>query len=456
MLNLRPYQHALIAQARSALRAGHRRVLIQSATGSGKTVLIAQMLASAAQRGHRSWFVVHRKELLDQSVATFVDAADIHTGVVAAGYPTAPLAPVQVCSVQSLARRLSTLQPPDLLVWDECHHVASSTWAAIASTYPRALQIGLTATPARLDCKGLAPYFDTLIAGPSTADLIAQGYLSPYKLYAPSTVDTSHVHKQAGDYNRHELADTMAASTVVGDAVSTYRQHCSGARALVFVWSLEASRGLAEAFTAAGIPAAHVDGETPKYQRAEAMRQFRDGAIRALCNVELFGEGLDVPAVDAVFLLRPTQSLGLYLQQVGRGLRPAPGKPFVRVFDHVGNWQRHGLPDDPRAWSLAGAVRSGSTDAPMGRRCLVCFAVSRPQARVCAGCGALFPVQAREVEQVAGTLQEADVDVLRALGLSGAEAARLCRCGQPLAAGKRFCGSACFLAQRKQWMRRTA
>jgi len=413
MLQLRPYQHALVDQARSVLRQGCKRLLIQCPTGAGKTVLVAHMLASAAARGKRAWFCVHRKELLEQAVQTFVDAADIHTGIVAAGYPTDASAPVQVCSVGSLKRRMSTLPKPDLLVWDECHHVPSKSWAAIAAAVPQAHQLGLTATPQRLDGKGLGDYFDRLLLGPTVAQLIADGYLSPYRLYAPGTVSTARMHHVAGDFNRAEVATAMNSSTVVGDAVATYQQDAAGGRALVFVWSLDASRALADAFTAAGIPAAHVDGETPTDERKRAMAAFRAGSLRVLCNVDLFGEGLDVPAVDAVFLLRPTDSLGLYLQQCGRGLRPAPGKAAVRIFDHVGNWTRHGLPDEDRQWSLKGETKTPRETAT-GRRCAECFAVSPPGARVCAACGAAFPRKERKVEQTDGVLVEANLTELRA------------------------------------------
>lgn len=454
MLTLRPYQHALIAQCRAAMQQGSRRVLLQLPTGGGKTILIAQMLASAAARGKRAWFCVHRKELLDQSVATFIESADIHTGVVAASYPTSPLAPVQVCSVPSLSKRIGSLLPPDLVVWDECHHVASRSWSDIAAQFPAALHIGLTATPQRLDGQGLGAHFDTLIQGPSTAALTAQGYLSPYRYFAPTLTDLSAVHRVAGDYNKREAADVMQHSTVVGDAVSHYLQHGNGGRALVFAWSLDASEAIAASFAAAGIAAEHVDGTTSRAARTAALERFRAGTVRVLCNVDLFGEGLDVPAVDAVFLLRPTASLGLYLQQVGRGLRPAPGKSHVRIFDHVNNWQRHGLPDDPRVWSLDGTPRASRASEPMGKRCGVCFGVSRVGATRCALCGAVFPVQAREVTQVAGELQAVDVDVLRQLGFAGtpSERPRVCqRCGKP--AVKRFCGSACYLAARRLWKR---
>lgn len=454
MLTLRPYQAVLIEQCRAAMRAGTRRILLQSPTGSGKTSLTAAMLRAAAERGKRSWFVVHRRELLEQSARTFIEAADLHTGLVAAGSPLTPRAPVQVCLVGSLPRRLGKLEPPDLIVWDECQHLASASWTALAAQFPGATSIGLTATPQRLDGKGLRPYFDTLLTGPSTADLIAQGYLSRYRLYAPGTAPTlKGVHRVAGDFNKRELADAMQGSTVVGDALHHYRAHCPQARALVFAWNLEASRAIAAQFTAAGITAAHLDGDTPAAARRETMRAFRAGDVRVLCNVDLFGEGLNVPALDAVFLLRPTQSLSLYLQQVGRGLRPHADKTHVKIFDHVNNWARHGLPDDARDWTLDGAVRGAKRSEPMGRRCGVCFGVASPSARQCPYCGAVYPVQHREVEQVDGVLAEADLDVLRTLGFVGAPIHRCQRCGMPCA--KRFCGTACFLAARRQW-RRTA
>lgn len=449
MLQLRPYQHTLIAQARAAIQGGARRVLLQSATGSGKTITVAQMLASAAARGKRAWFCVHRKELLDQSVQTFIEAADIHTGIIAAGYPSSPLAPVHVCSVPSLLRRSVCLSQPDLIVWDECHHIASKTWSDIAQQFPQALHIGLTATPQRLDGQGLGAHFDTLILGPSTADLTAQGYLSPYRFYAPGSVDVSGVHRVAGDYNKREVASTMQASTVVGDAVSAYLAHADGGRALVFAWSVEASKGIADSFRLMNVEAEHVDGDTPKFVRADTLRRFRDGHVRVLCSVDLFSEGLDVPAVDAVFLLRPTDSLGLYLQQVGRGLRPSLGKPFVRLFDHVGNWARHGLPDDPRRWSLEGRSTSARENIASVKRCPTCFGVSRVSAPRCTLCGAAFALKPREVEQVDGTLAEVDVDVLRQLGLAPAGEHVCHRCGASCA--KRFCGSACFLAAKRGW-----
>lgn len=423
-LALRPYQLDLLARARAELKRGCKRLCLQSSTGSGKTVLTAQMLASAAARGKRAWFVVHRKELLDQAVRTFVEAADLHVGLVAAGFPSDASAPVQVCAVQSMKRRLAKLRAPDLIVWDECHHLPSQSWASIAGALPNASHIGLTATPARLDGRGLRPFFDALLCGPSTADLIAQGYLAPYRLYAPAQFDASALHKVAGDYNRAEVSEQLGRSTVVGDAVGTYQRHAESGRALVFAWSIASSQAIADSFCAAGIPAAHVDGETPAIERADAMRRFRSGELRVLCNCELFGEGLDVPACDAVFLLRPTASLGLYLQQCGRGLRPAAGKDAVRIFDHVGNWSRHGLPDDPRAWTLDGIEKAPGERLQPLKRCAQCFAVASAARKFCPYCSATYAVKERKVVQVAGELAETELSRLRA---EVADRAKLCR-----------------------------
>lgn len=412
MLELRPYQSQQIADAKQALRQGCKRLLLQGSTGSGKTVLTAAMLASAAAKGKRAWFVVHRKELIDQSVRTFVEAAELHVGIIAAGYPSDSSAPVQVCGVGSLKRRLSKVSAPDLIVWDECHHLPSQSWASIAAALPDAVHIGLTATPSRLDGRGLRPFFDALLCGPSTADLIAAGYLSPYRLFAPAQFDASALRKVAGDFSRKEVTAAMKP-TVIGDAVGTYQRHAENGRALVFAWSLDASRAITVAFNERGIPAAHIDGETPATERVEAMRRFRAGDLRVLCNVELFGEGLDVPAVDAVFLLRPTASLGLYLQQCGRGLRTADGKSAVRLFDHVGNYTRHGLPDDPRAWTLDGIAKAASERLSPMKRCATCFLVSGVLAKACPHCGALYPVKPRTVVQVAGELAETELSALR-------------------------------------------
>lgn len=408
-LDLRGYQHDLLEQARARVRAGVNALLIQSPTGSGKTVLVAKMLQTAASRGYRSWFNVHRRELVKQSVMTLTDSAGMDVGIVAAGFPGNRALPVQVCSIGTLRQRRSILAPPALIIWDESHHLAAGSWAEIFDAYPNAAHIGLTATPERLDGTGLGKWFKEIIVGPSVAWLIQHKYLADYRLFAPKPPDLSNVHMIAGDYNRKELTAAMNKSSVTGDVITHYKRYANGKRMVLFAWSIEASMMLAEKFRAAGVHAEHVDGDTDGNMRDAIIDRFRRGETKVMSNVDLFGEGFDVPAMEAVALLRPTQSLALYLQQVGRALRPFPGKDYAVILDHAGNCKRFGMPDDERTWSLEGRKRSKSnTDATLIRQCPRCYAVSSIAADVCRACGFKFLTVGRPVEEVEGELSEVD------------------------------------------------
>lgn len=409
-LQLRDYQDDLIAEARGHIRAGIKSILVQSPTGSGKTVLVAKMLQTAASRGYACWFNVHRRELVKQSVLTLADSAGLDVGVVASGFQGNRHLPIQVCSIGTLRNRRRLMPDPTLIIWDECHHLAAKSWAEIFAAYPAAVHIGLTATPERLDGTGLDKWFSVMVKGPTVESLIEQGYLSPYRMFAPATPDLSGVHILGGDYNKKELAAAMESSSVTGDVVSHYRKHAAGKRMVLFAWSVEASMTMAEKFRAAGVPAEHVDGDTDSAMRDAIIEDFRAGRTLVMCNVDLFGEGFDVPAIEAVALLRPTQSLTVYLQQVGRALRPAPGKEYAIILDHAGNCRRFGLPDDPRDWTLAGRKKGRTADnaAPI-RQCPKCYAVMSAAADSCKYCGHKFEAMPREIEQVEGELHEIDV-----------------------------------------------
>jgi len=412
VIQLRHYQDQLIADVRASIKAGHRRIMLVLPTGGGKTALTATMIAGAAAKGKLSWFVNHRREILAQSVETLRDSASMELGIIAAGQKMNPFAPVQVCSIETLRRRMDKLSciKPDILIVDECHHSPSKTWAAVMKQFPDALIIGLTATPKRLSGQGFTDLFDTMVQGPSTADLIQQGYLSDYILYRPSTVDLSKVRTQAGDYNPHQLADAMTASSVTGDAVATYLAKAAGKRGILFAWSIQSSKDFAAAFCAAGVPAEHVDGECTSKDRDAAMERFRRGETLILTNCELFGEGLDVPAIEVISMCRPTQSLGLYLQQAGRGLRMFPGKDRAILLDHAGNSFRHGLPDDPREWTLEGHDRKAASKECPVRQCGRCYAVIRLGMRVCRYCGFAAEVKELEIEVRPGELVAVSAD----------------------------------------------
>ncbi len=418
MLELRDYQRDLIDGARDALRT-HRTVLIQSATGSGKTALAAYMIARAAERGRRCWFICHRDFLITQTSAALTLAGVDH-GYIAADRPWTSHA-VQVCGIDTLRRRLDRLVPPDLIVWDEAHHVSAKTWGG---TYTWAgnqcRHVGLSATPARLDGRGLDRHFGALVNGPGVGWLIARGYLSGYRAFAPSAPDLGGVTRRGGDYATDQLAGIMDTSQIAGDIVGTYQRLASGKRAIFYAVSIQHSRHLAAAFQAAEIPAQHLDGESSVSERIAAAGALADGRLSIITNVELFGEGFDLASlapgatVECVGLCRPTQSLTLHLQQIGRALRPK-SQPAI-ILDHAGNLMRHGLPDDDREWTLAGIKRRArdADNGPAVRMCPECFGVFGAATRLCPYCGKQAPLTPREVEEVAADLVEADAAMLKA------------------------------------------
>lgn len=413
MISLRPYQSQIIEDAREALRRSPS-VLLQLATGGGKTALAAFMLGTARQRRRRSWFIAHRDFLLEQTAATF-DKVGIPYGFIAAGRPFNPYHEVQIVSIGTASRRLDKLQPPDVIVWDECHHIGAASYERIYKWAQAAKHIGLSATPTRLDGKGLGAYFKEMVSGPTVADLISQGYLSSYRAFAPSAPNLAGVHTIAGDYNRGELGQVMDDGQIIGDMVRHYREKANGKRAVYFAVSVEHSKHIAATFTASGIPAVHIDGTTNSEDRRRAAVRLAAGDLQIISNVDIACEGFDLSAqagmdcpIECVGIARPTQSLSLHLQQIGRALRPKPdGSPAI-ILDHAGNLLKHGLPDDDREWSLEGRQKvklSGDAGAPV-RQCERCFGVHAAGLGACPYCGHVHVIEGRQVEEVAGELVE--------------------------------------------------
>lgn len=406
MIKLRDYQQRLIDDGRDAYRQGCRSVLFNLATGGGKTYTASTIVHGAAQKSNVVWWLAHRRELVSQASQTFYSLGIPH-GVVQSGHISNPGALVQVGSVQTVGNRLDQLPEPALIVFDEAHHIGAASWDAIFHRFPRAKILGLTATPWRLDGQGLGRWFQHMVTGPSVAELIEQGSLSRYRLFAPSTPDLSGVAVTGGDYQRGALAQAMNRPQIVGDAIGHYKRLCPGKRAVAFAAGVENSRQIVSQFLAAGIPAEHVDGSMSVEERDAAVARFKHGQTLVLSNDSLFGEGFDVPAIEAAILLRPTKSLSLHLQQVGRALRPCPGKDEAIILDHAGNSILHGLPDDVREWSLEDREkkkRAAPSEVPI-KQCEECFFVYRPAPK-CPQCGHAPEIKAREIEVVEGTLAE--------------------------------------------------
>jgi len=414
VIQLRDYQIDMIDRTRAALKRV-RAVAMVAATGSGKTSIASRMLKTCSDKGHGAWFLCHRRELITQSAITFAKAGVDH-GIVAAGFDGDRKKLVQICSVQTLARRWHLLERPKLIIWDEAHHCAATTYDTIYKQFPDAVHIGLTASPVRLDGTGLGAWFQEIVEGPPVRELIDAGYLSDYRLFAPKTMDTAGVHTRYGDFVKSELSKIADKPKITGDAISHYRKYCSGKRALIFAVSIEHSLHIVQQFNDAGIRAEHVDGTTQSGERDAIFRRFTKGETLALSNVEIASEGVDIPAVEAAILLRPTQSLGMYLQQVGRALRPAPGKSHAIILDHAGNAFRHGLPDDVREWSLLGTQTKKSAADPDDikvKQCPVCYATVAAYKSECRHCGHKFVPVGREIETVEGELSEVDIEMQR-------------------------------------------
>lgn len=404
---LRDYQQTGVEQIRAAYRGGHTHVLYVAPTGSGKTVLFTYIATNAAARGTRVCVLVHRRELLRQTC----ERLNYPHGIINAGFSPNPRELIQVATVQTLVHRLDRYQF-DLLIVDEAHHCQAKTYRAILAANPAARVLGVTATPERLDGRGLGELFDVLLEGPTVATLTEAGHLAPAEVFAPSLISTDGVHTRAGDYVRSELEAAADKPTITGDVISHYRRYADRQPAIAFCVSVEHAHHVAQAFQHAGYLAHCVYAKTPDRERDAALRDLANGRLHVLTNVDLFGEGLDVPVVRAGLMLRPTQSLALALQQMGRCLRPAPDKPSAIILDHAGNCLRHGLPDDTREWTLEDKPRrkrgEDAPDIPV-RQCPSCFFCHRPRP-TCPKCGFVYGVQSREVEQVEGELTKVERD----------------------------------------------
>lgn len=414
-LTLRPYQHRAISDLRLAFRDGARAPLLVLPTGGGKTIVMAEIMRGLADRGRSALVLVHRRELIAQTAAKLA-LAGVEHGIIAAGVqPTDQ--PIQIASVQTLARRLAHVSAsPDLILIDEAHHATAGSWERVLDHWPDALRLGVTATPVRLDGRGLSAVFDRLISGPSVADLVFTGFLTRQTIYAPPVVaDLSQLRYRAGEFAADQAGAAMDRPTVTGDAIDHYQRLAKGQRAIVFCCTVQHAENVAAQFISGGIPAATLLGSTRPELRDQVVQQFAAGQLQVLVTVDVVSEGFDIPAAGCAILLRPTASLGLYLQQVGRVLRPAEGKDAAIILDHVGNVRRHGFPDDHRDWSLDDRLRTrrgSSQAAPAVRTCPQCFAAFKPQPQ-CPACGAECAPPPRELKQVAGELQELRREAVR-------------------------------------------
>lgn len=403
---LRDYQEKAVSDVRDSFRRGYRRTLLVLPTGGGKTHCFSYIAAGVSKSKKRVLILAHRRELLKQ-ISKALKAQGVHHAVMAGGHRGIPTAAVVVASVFTIASRLKRFPKPDLIIGDEAHHFTpDSTWGKVVKSFPEARVLGVTATPERADGKGLGLMFDNMIVGPSVAELTEMGFLSRAEVYAPKAPDLTGVKSRGGDYVVSQLEDLMDKSTVTGDAVKHYLELARGKKAVAFCVSVKHAQDVAEAFKAAGVAAASIDGGMNTAQRDGVLADFERGTIDVLTSCDLISEGFDLPAVEVAILLRPTKSLGLYLQQVGRAIRIAEAKTRTLVLDHANNTRTHGFIDDHREWELtADKLRRKKPQAETVRTCPKCFAAHRPMSN-CPKCGHQYELKERKVVHVDGNLEK--------------------------------------------------
>jgi DNA repair protein RadD len=403
---LRPHQVRALEALRGSLAAGKRRPMLQAPTGFGKTLTAAHIIQRALDKGKRVAFVVPGLSLIDQTVAAF-EAEGIHRiGVMQSNHErTDRDHPVQVCSVQTLARRKRP--EVDLVLVDEAHqqHREIFRWMKDRPDTP---VIGLSATPWS---RGLGKHYDHLIVAATTADLIRDGFLSRFKTFAPSEPDLAGVKSVAGDFHEGELADAMDRSVVTGDIVDTWTKRAEGRSTFCFCVNRRHAQHVAERFVEAGVAAEYMDGATSREDREAIFTRFRSGETRIICNVGVLTTGIDLD-VRCIILARPTKSRILFVQTIGRGLRTAEGKDHLLILDHAGNHLRLGIVTDITQNRLDnGRERRTAVNGKRERserlpkRCDECKAVVAPGAKACPSCGAPFRAKT-EVESAEGDLVE--------------------------------------------------
>ena len=313
---LRPYQSEAVAAFDAEVERGIRRIILVAPTGSGKTVILADIVRTLARSQRRVMVLAHRREIISQT-SDKLRAAEVPHGIIQAGFKPRPLELVQVASVQTLWVRAKhadaeamTFPLADLLVIDEAHHCPASTYRKIIAAYPDAIVLGLTATPCRGDGRGLGGIFEMLIECPQVPDLIARGWLVPTRVYAPVTPDLKGVHTRLGDYVENQLAERMDRPKLVGDIVSHWHKFGERRRTVAFAVSVQHSIHIRDEFVKSGVRCEHIDGTTPKPERDASLARLASGEIEVVTNCMVLTEGWDLPEVGCCILARPTRKWG--------------------------------------------------------------------------------------------------------------------------------------------------
>ena len=411
-MDLRDYQIKLIQDLKIELFKGNKAICVVSPTGSGKTVVIGKIVKSLFHNNTKVFIVAHRQELISQ-ISNTLENFNIPHGIISPHYKRDNTQLVQVASVDSLVRRLDYYPEPSFIITDECAHlIKNNKWGRVAQKYSNAKLIGFTATPIRTDGTGLGinsgGFFESIILAPQTHWMIDNNYLTPARYFVPPQVaDLTGLRKSYGDYNTAQLEERLNKSTITGDAIAHYKRISPNTPAIAFCASIKHAHAVSEEFNNIGIPSATIDGTLDAITRKNLIQDLASGKIKVLTSVDVISEGTDIPVVTTAILLRPTQSLSLHLQQIGRVLRKSPDKKFAYILDHVGNTLKHGFAETQREWTLSGIKknsRSQEKTIPM-RQCPACYCCHAPLP-ICPSCHHKYQIEFREIKIEKGELHE--------------------------------------------------
>jgi len=407
MIALYPDQIHSLNGVVAAMRANYRKIMLRLPTGGGKTVIAARIARGAREKGKRVCFAVDSITLVDQTVDRFREFGVTEIGVIQADHPlTDRDQPVQVASIQSLARRKMSQYHFDIVIIDEAHCVYESVvkwmddWNAVTF-------LGLSATPWT---KGLGKHWDVLVEGSTVAEMIESGRLCKYRMFAPSHPDLKGVKVSKGDYDVNQLSDRMTKGALVADMTKHWREHALGLPTLAFCVDRVHAQYVQQQFLSEGVPCGYIDAYTPRDEREEIGRALACGELSVVSSVGCLTKGVDWD-VRCILLARPTKSDMLYMQIIGRGLRIAKGKEYCLILDHSDTALRLGLPEDVEAKydrlddGTPKKSARNEDEEPLPKKCGSCGFVKPPKVHACPSCG-FAPTKQHEVDEVQADLKE--------------------------------------------------
>jgi superfamily II DNA or RNA helicase len=414
-MRLRDYQKVAITKIRLSFQNGNRSILVVSPTGSGKGVILSEIIKTAASKGKNVLFLVHRREILFQ-VSTYLENYDIPHGVILSGEEYTGGHLVEVATVQTLRSRMKrrSYKKADVIIIDEAHNSTAKTYTEVIDAHRENLIIGFTATPCRQSGKGLGTLYDDLVNVATIDELTKAGFLVPIKYYAPNEPDLSKIKITAGEYNLKQLDKKMMEPKLIGDIIENWARLADNRQTVVFTTTVAHSVAVCEAFKEVGIIAEHIDGGTDKQERSEILYRFRAGDTNIICNCAVLTEGIDIPDISCVVMARPTKSLALYMQTIGRGMRPAPGKTDMTYIDHSGACYEHGPVDEMTEWTLDEETKNGNKKNEDRKKrkakpieCQMCSLIYTGQIK-CPQCGTIPDIKqyGKDVEYIDADLGE--------------------------------------------------